>query len=106
MLGAIAATAHAEAPTIAGNFAVTSQHVFRGLTQTNERPAVQGGPDAAHASGLYAGIRLSNVNWFSDTFGVEDSEGTDSVDLQYSCCRLAAWKPRRLPPLTKVRTTT
>jgi uncharacterized protein (TIGR02001 family) len=49
------------------NVGVFSNYVFRGLTQTNERPAIQGGVDYAHASGAYAGIWLSNVSWFEDT---------------------------------------
>ena len=48
------------------NFGVYSQYVFRGLTQTNEDPALQGGFDYWHASGFYAGTWLSNISWFSD----------------------------------------
>jgi uncharacterized protein (TIGR02001 family) len=53
--------------TLRANVGLFSQYVFRGLAQTNERPAVQGGADYAHPSGLYAGTWLSNVSWFSDT---------------------------------------
>ena len=53
--------------TLTANVGLYSQYVFRGLAQTNERPAVQGGADYAHASGFYAGTWLSNVSWFSDT---------------------------------------
>lgn len=49
------------------NAGLFSDYVFRGLTQTNERPAIQGGFDYAHANGAYAGVWLSNVSWFSDT---------------------------------------
>lgn len=49
------------------NVGVFSSYVFRGLTQTNERAAIQGGIDYAHASGAYAGTWLSNVSWFEDT---------------------------------------
>lgn len=51
----------------AANLAVMSNYVFRGLTQTNERPAIQGGIDYTHASGAYVGTWLSSVSWFSDT---------------------------------------
>jgi len=52
--------------SFSANFGVYSQYVFRGLTQTNEDPALQGGFDYSHASGFYAGTWLSNVSWFSD----------------------------------------
>ena len=66
---ALAAAARAEdSPhTLTANVGVYSQYVFRGLGQTNEKPALQGGADYAHASGFYAGTWLSNVSWFSDT---------------------------------------
>ena len=52
--------------TITGNFGIYSQYVFRGVSQTNEKPAVQGGFDLAHKSGLYVGTWLSNISWLSD----------------------------------------
>lgn len=65
------AAAHAQdadtpAFTFAANVGVVSQYVFRGLSQTAERPALQGGLDYAHSSGLYAGTWMSNVNWVGD----------------------------------------
>jgi uncharacterized protein (TIGR02001 family) len=53
--------------TLTANVGLFSQYVFRGLAQSNEKPAIQGGADYAHASGFYAGTWLSNVSWFSDT---------------------------------------
>src|SRR5262245_47403502 len=53
--------------SLTSNVGLFSQYVYRGLTQSNEKPAVQGGADYSHASGLYAGTWLSNVSWFSDT---------------------------------------
>jgi uncharacterized protein (TIGR02001 family) len=66
---AIAAESHADETTKqwTANVGVYSNYVFRGLTQTNERPAIQGGFDYAHPAGFYAGTWLSNVSWFSDT---------------------------------------
>jgi uncharacterized protein (TIGR02001 family) len=49
------------------NAAIASQYVFRGLAQTNGSPAIQGGADYAHASGLYAGTWASSISWFTDT---------------------------------------
>jgi uncharacterized protein (TIGR02001 family) len=66
---AMTATAEAQerSHSVAANVGVHSQYVFRGLAQTNERPAIQGGADYTHSSGFYAGTWLSNVSWFSDT---------------------------------------
>src|SRR5262252_11218333 len=63
-----AAAAPAPEPdwTGTGNIGFFSQYVFRGLTQTNEKPAVQGGFDLAHKSGFYVGTWASNINWVSD----------------------------------------
>ena len=52
--------------TFTGNLGLYSQYVFRGITQTNEKPAIQGGFDLAHKSGLYAGTWASNISWLSD----------------------------------------
>jgi uncharacterized protein (TIGR02001 family) len=49
-----------------GNIGLYSQYVFRGLTQTDEHFAVQGGIDYSHANGFYAGTWASNISWFSD----------------------------------------
>ena len=52
--------------TLTGNIGLFSQYIFRGLTQTNREPALQGGFDYAHSSGLYAGTWGSNVSWLRD----------------------------------------
>src|SRR3977135_2089821 len=52
--------------TITGNVGLFSQYIFRGLTQTNRNPAVQGGFDYAHSSGLYAGTWASNISWLRE----------------------------------------
>ncbi|GAM99936.1 conserved hypothetical protein 2001 [alpha proteobacterium U9-1i] len=49
-----------ENTSISGNVALTSDYVFRGLSQTGENPAVQGGFDATHGQ-FYAGAWASNV---------------------------------------------
>ena len=52
--------------TFTANVALYSQYIFRGLTQTDRRPAIQGGFDYAHSSGFYAGAWGSNISWISD----------------------------------------
>ena len=52
--------------TFTGNLSLASEYRYRGIAQTNAKPALQGGFDYAHASGLYAGTWASNVSWLSD----------------------------------------
>ena len=77
------APADASAPppfTITGNFGIYSQYVFRGLTQTDRKPAFQGGFDVAHASGFYAGTWGSNISWLRDA-GVVTHGGSVEWDF-------------------------
>lgn len=53
--------------TLTGNAGIYSQYIFRGLTQTNKDPALQGGFDYSHSSGFYAGTWLSNISWLTDS---------------------------------------
>jgi uncharacterized protein (TIGR02001 family) len=53
--------------TFTYNVGLYSQYVFRGLTQTAYRPAIQGGADYSHSSGFYAGTWGSNINWLTDS---------------------------------------
>lgn len=50
------------ASTITGNMAFVSNYVFRGLTQSWARPAVQAGLDYVHPSGFYLGTWGSSVS--------------------------------------------
>ncbi|MBR0566926.1 TorF family putative porin [Azoarcus sp. L1K30] len=60
-------TAHAEEESpFSGNFSLTTNYVFRGISQTQSNPAVQGGVDYAHSSGFYVGTWASNVGWVDD----------------------------------------
>jgi uncharacterized protein (TIGR02001 family) len=65
--------------TLTGNVGLFSQYIFRGLTQTNGDPAIQGGFDYAHASGFYAGVWGSNISWLTDTATYQP--GSYSVEL-------------------------
>ncbi len=48
--------------TISGNFGLTSDYRFRGISQSNKKPAVQGGIDFEHKSGFYLGNWNSSVS--------------------------------------------
>lgn len=74
LAAAFAVPAHAETAAAAtpehsftGNLTLASEYIYRGIGQTNRKPALQGGFDYAHASGLYAGIWGSNISWLSDS---------------------------------------
>ena len=45
------------------NASMTSNYIWRGLTQTENEAAVQGGIDYAGDSGFYVGTWASNVNY-------------------------------------------
>jgi uncharacterized protein (TIGR02001 family) len=62
---AAAGTASA-AGTLTGNFTLASDYLFRGLSQTNRRPAVQAGVEYDGDGGGYLGGWASNVSWLSD----------------------------------------
>lgn len=64
--------------TFTGNVGVFSQYIFRGLTQTDRKPAIQGGFDYSHAAGFYAGIWGSNISWLTDSIA---AGGSYSVEL-------------------------
>jgi uncharacterized protein (TIGR02001 family) len=60
------AQAAAQSPhTITGNVAIVSDYRFRGISQTFEQPAIQGGIDYSHASGFYVGNWNSSVSGYS-----------------------------------------
>mgnify|MGYP003345513028 CR=1 FL=1 len=75
---ALAATAHAQTPaapaapasphTFSANLGVFSQYIFRGLTQTDRKPALQGGLDYSHSSGFYIGTWMTNISWLRENF--------------------------------------
>lgn len=65
---ALAQEAAAEPVTISGTAAIASDYRFRGVSQTDEKMAVQGGLTLTHASGLYAGVWGSNLTGWG-TFG-------------------------------------
>jgi uncharacterized protein (TIGR02001 family) len=59
------------------NVGVTSNYLFRGISQTHGNPAIQGGVDYAHSSGLYAGVWASNIEWVKNALG----KGSTEVDF-------------------------
>jgi len=63
------AAAAAEAPEVSpitANVTVASDYRYRGISQSNLKPAIQGGFDYAHESGLYIGNWNSSISWVGD----------------------------------------
>ncbi|MDR1854629.1 MAG: TorF family putative porin [Azoarcus sp.] len=62
----VVAQADDAALPISANLTLASEYAFRGVTQTDERPALQGGFDYKHSSGLYVGTWGSNISWIDN----------------------------------------
>jgi uncharacterized protein (TIGR02001 family) len=65
--------------TLSYNVGATTDYRFRGIAQTSTNPALQGGVDFAHKSGLYLGTWASNISWIKDYVGATD--GSLELDL-------------------------
>ena len=85
---ALSGAATAEELKLSYNVGVVSDYVFRGVSQTQEDPAIQGGVDATYGIG-YAGVWASNVDFGADDpsaeidlyAGVRPTLGDTSLDL-------------------------
>lgn len=76
---ALAVAAEESPHKFTGNVTLSSDYVFRGITQTGGDPAIQGGLDYSHASGFYLGTWASNVSWLKD-FQAYD-KGSMEIDV-------------------------
>jgi uncharacterized protein (TIGR02001 family) len=66
----------AESPhEFSANVAFTTNYMYRGVTQTSSQPAVSGGFDYAHESGIYLGTWASSLE-----FGSGDNDTTIEID--------------------------
>ncbi len=77
VVGALSAIGVAQAEeagsSISGNVTLTSDYVWRGISQTQNNGAIQGGFDYAHETGFYVGVWGSNVDFDNDA----------SIELDY-----------------------
>ena len=76
-LAAASESAHAGAT---GSAALTSDYIFRGVTQSNSDPAIQAGFEFASESGWYAGTWGSSISWLSDLSAI-GAEISSSVEI-------------------------
>jgi len=82
--GALAQSAPAPAPApatspITANVTVVNDYRYRGMTQSNYKPAIQGGFDYAHESGFYIGNWNSTISWISDGYQNGTTVGSQSA---------------------------
>lgn len=74
--------AAAEAPqsphTFSANVGLFTDYVFRGITNSNDGPAIQGGFDYAHEAGFYAGVWASNIE-----FDAPDATNKASIEVDF-----------------------
>lgn len=73
------AAAQVQAFEIAGNVALTTDYRFRGISQSDEDPAIQGGFDAGLENGLYIGTWGSSID-FGDS---NDTGSFGTLELDY-----------------------
>ncbi|THD37906.1 MAG: hypothetical protein E7773_02700 [Sphingomonas sp.] len=69
------ATAPPKAITISGGATLVSDYRFRGISQTNLQPAIQGSITLTHVSGFYVSV------WSSSTSGYVTQSGTGSQEI-------------------------
>ena len=68
----------APATTLTFNAGVVTDYRYRGITQSRNEAAVQGGVDYAHKSGFYAGAWASTIKWIADySYSSGTKTGTD-----------------------------
>jgi uncharacterized protein (TIGR02001 family) len=66
--------------TVTGNVALVTDYRFRGLSQTSGEPAIQGGINVNHSSGIYAGVWSSSLD-FGNLPASDAVYGNQEVDL-------------------------
>ncbi|HSJ81156.1 MAG TPA: TorF family putative porin [Thiobacillus sp.] len=90
---ALAVAAEESPHELTANVGLVSDYRFRGYSQTNEGPAIQGGFDYAHSSGFYLGTWASNVDFAGSveidvyggyTFSLNDDLSFDVGALYYA----------------------
>ncbi|MGO4304651.1 MULTISPECIES: TorF family putative porin [unclassified Cupriavidus] len=65
--------------TFTANVSLVTDYRYRGISQTNRRPAIQGGFDYAHSSGFYLGNWNSSISWLEDA----DSSVSAPVEMDF-----------------------
>lgn len=76
------APAAPEPSPITANVTVVNDYRYRGISQSNFQPAIQGGFDYAHESGFYIGNWNSSISWLSDSYSAAASNPIISAPVE------------------------
>ena len=76
LASSFALPALADTSPFSSNVALTTNYLYRGISQTGAKPAIQGGFDYANANGVYAGVWGSSISWLGDA-GVATNAGLE-----------------------------
>jgi len=84
--GAMAQSAPAPAPApekspITANVTVVNDYRYRGMTQSNYKPAIRGF-DYAHESGFYVGNWNSSISWINDGYTADSAGNKPSAPIE------------------------
>ena len=72
-----------EASPITANVTVVSDYRYRGISQSNFKPAIQGGFDYAHESGFYIGNWNSSISWISDAATTGGANVSAPIEMDF-----------------------
>lgn len=65
------------------NLTLTNDYRYRGISQSNFRPAIQGGFDYAHSSGFYIGNWNSSISWISDSASAAGNSASAPIEMDF-----------------------
>jgi uncharacterized protein (TIGR02001 family) len=65
------------------NLTLTNDYRYRGISQSNFRPAIQGGFDYAHSSGFYVGNWNSSISWISDSASLAGNNASAPIEMDF-----------------------
>ena len=82
---AIAQTAAlaADPGPLTANVSLTNDYRYRGISQSNLQPAIQGGFDYAHPSGFYIGNWNSSISWITDAASVSGKSASAPIEMDF-----------------------
>jgi uncharacterized protein (TIGR02001 family) len=78
-----AAPAAADPGPLTANVTLTNDYRYRGISQSNFKPAIQGGFDYAHESGFYIGNWNSSISWISDTASMGGNNTSAPIEMDF-----------------------
>ena len=78
-----ATTAAADPGPLTANVTLVNDYRYRGISQSNFQPAIQGGFDYAHSSGFYIGNWNSSISWISDSASIIGNSVSAPVEMDF-----------------------